>query len=110
MPEFKDPNNYYLLRAVPHEQRVRLYKVENGKRTTFTGKNLAIPVDTWHELKFVVSGNAFTASFNGAELFTFKDDTFKDAGRRSAPSLDLPGSGWSQEPASNGLLAEAVTR
>ena len=77
---FKDPNNYYLLRAVPHEQRVRLYKVEDGKRTTFTGKNLAIPVDTWHELKLVVSGNAFTASFNGAELFTFKDDTFKDAG------------------------------
>ncbi len=56
MPEFKDPNNYYLLRAVPHEQRVRLYKVENGKRTTFTGKNLAIPVDTWHELKLVIQG------------------------------------------------------
>ena len=55
---FKDPDKYYLLRAVPHEKRVRLYKVENGKRTTFTGSNLAIPVDTWHELKLVVRGTS----------------------------------------------------
>jgi hypothetical protein len=55
---FKDPDKYYLLRAVPYEKRVRLYKVENGKRTTFTGSNLAIPVDTWHELKLVVRGTS----------------------------------------------------
>jgi hypothetical protein len=41
---FKDPMNYYLLRAVPHEARVRLYKVVNGRRSTLAGRNLEVGV------------------------------------------------------------------
>lgn len=77
---FKDPNNYYLLRAVPHETRVRFYKVVNGKRSTLAGKNLEVAVGKWHELKIRARGNVFTAYFNGDELFSYKDETFKDAG------------------------------
>ena len=77
---FKDPDNYYLLRAVPHETRVRLYKVVNGKRTTLTGKDLEVTVGEWHELRLDVRGNRFTAHFDGTELFAFDDDTFEEAG------------------------------
>ncbi len=77
---FMDPDNYYLLRAVPHETRVRLYKVQNGKRTTFHGKDLEIELEKWHELKLKAKGYTFTAYFDGDKLFHFMDDTFEHAG------------------------------
>ena len=76
----KDPDNYYLLRSVPLEKRVRFYKVVNGTRSTLTGKNLEVAVDRWHELKLKAIGNTFTAYFNGEELFSYQDDTFKEGG------------------------------
>jgi hypothetical protein len=77
---FKNPDNYYLLRAVPHETRVRFYKVVNGKRSTLAGENLDVAVDRWHELRLRASGNVFTAYFNGKELFSHEDETFTEAG------------------------------
>lgn len=77
---FKDPNNYYLMRAVPHESRVRLYKVENGQRTTLGGKNLKMKLDQWHELKLKLRGNTFTLFFAGEKLFHLMDRTFDEEG------------------------------
>jgi len=77
---FKNPDNYYLLRAVPHETRVRFYKVENGKRSTLAGKNIDVPTGQWHTLQLLARGNSFTAYFNGEELFTHMDNTFAEAG------------------------------
>lgn len=77
---FKDPDNYYLLRAVPHETRVRFYKVENGKRSTLAGKDIEIPTGRWHELELTAQGSTFTARFNGEKLFTHEDRTFTEAG------------------------------
>ena len=77
---FKNTNNYYLLRSVPLETRVRLYKVVNGKRKLLSGKNLEIELDKWHELKIKIIGQHFTAYFNGEELFKFADSTFSETG------------------------------
>jgi hypothetical protein len=77
---FKDPDNYYLLRAVPHETRVRFYKVENGKRSTLAGKDIDVPTGQWHELQLTARGNTFTAHFNGEKLFVHEDKTFEEAG------------------------------
>lgn len=77
---FKDPDNYYLLRAVPHETRVRLYKVVGGKRHTLAGRDLEVATGQWHELKLRVVGSRFTAYFDGRELFTHEDSTFSEAG------------------------------
>ncbi|MDH3702621.1 MAG: hypothetical protein OEU46_15035 [Alphaproteobacteria bacterium] len=77
---FKNPDNYYLLRAVPHETRVRLYKVVKGRRSTLAGRNLDVALGTWHGLTLRARANVFTASFNGKELFRHRDDTFTDAG------------------------------
>lgn len=77
---FKNPDNYYLLRAVPLERRVRFYKVENGKRSTLAGKNIEVATGRWHELQLAARGNTFTAFFNGEKLFTHEDKTFAEAG------------------------------
>jgi hypothetical protein len=77
---FKDPDNYYLMRAVPHEMRVRIYKVANGKRATIGGKEVDIALERWHELKLQVSGNTFTPFLNGEKLFHVMDSTFEEAG------------------------------
>jgi hypothetical protein len=44
------------------------------------GKNLVVAVGKWHELKLRVRGNVITAYFNGEELFSYQDETFKEAG------------------------------
>ena len=80
MIRFTDPDNYYLLRAVPHEERVRLYKVIKGRRSTLTGKNIHVAVGKWHELKLSAKASVLTAHFNGEELFSYKDETFRHAG------------------------------
>jgi len=77
---FKDPDNYYLLRAVPLEKRVRFYKVEQGKRSTLAGLNLEVEVDRWHTLALKAQGDVFTAYFDGRELFSHQDQTFRHAG------------------------------
>lgn len=77
---FTDLDNYYLLRAVPLESRVRLYKVVDGKRFTLAGKNLQVQTDRWHDLGLKISGSRFTAYLNGNELFRHHDTTFRHAG------------------------------
>ena len=76
----KDPDNYYLLRAVPLEARVRLYKVENGKRSTLAGRDIEVPTGQWHELQLLVKGSVFTGYFNGAKLFTHEDRSLEESG------------------------------
>lgn len=76
----KNPDNYYLLRAVPHETRVRFYKVENGERSTLAGKDIEVLAGRWYDLQLKASGDLFTASLDGEELFSHEDETFKEAG------------------------------
>lgn len=77
---FTDPDNYYLLRPVPLERRVRFYKVEGGKRSTLAGRDLEVTVDRWHTLALMARDDVFTAYFDGKELFSHRDRTFRDAG------------------------------
>ena len=77
---FRDPDNYYLLRAVPYETRVRFYKVVKGGRFTLAGSDVEVAAGRWHDLELRVRGNTFTASFDGTRLFTHQDDTFDQAG------------------------------
>ncbi len=77
----KDANNYYIARANALEDNVRIYHFVNGKRTQFNGASQKVAPGQWHTLRANFSGNRFTVSFNGKELFTAEDDTFKDAGK-----------------------------
>lgn len=86
---YKDPQNYYVLRANPLENNVVLYKVEEGIRTNLPvlGKSSTYGVDVptlgngWHTLRVTVKDEFFTVYLDNKELFKVQDSTFEDSGR-----------------------------
>ena len=87
---YRDPENYYLVRANALEDNVVLYKVEGGKRTSLApigtsprtyGVKHKVPSGRWSELRVGFEGPRFVVSFDGATLFEVEDRTFSEAGR-----------------------------
>jgi hypothetical protein len=87
---YRDPNNYYIVRANALENNVVLYKVENGVRLTIAPKGLpsrsygvnhAIPRGQWNTLRVAFKGGSFIVFLNGEQLFEANDRTFAQAGK-----------------------------
>ncbi len=87
---YRDPNNYYLVRANALENNVVLYKVLNGRRTSIApkgkpagtyGVNHKVPTKTWNTLRVTFSGPLFTVYFNGEKMFDVEDSTITTAGK-----------------------------
>ena len=76
-----DPNNYYLVRANALEGNVRFYKVVQGRREQLASADLPVAADTWQGLMLRAQGDRFTVLFNGRELFTATDETFRTPGK-----------------------------
>ena len=74
-------NNYYVVRANALEDNVRFYRVIKGKREQLAGADVKVASGAWHRLGLRAEGDRFTAMFDGAELFSVRDSTFRDAGR-----------------------------
>jgi Domain of Unknown Function (DUF1080) len=87
---YRDPENYYIVRANALEDNVVLYKVEKGQRLSLAPKGSPsktygvkhrVPKQTWNTLGVTFQGNVFTVSFDGQKLFEVEDSTFADAGK-----------------------------
>jgi len=87
---YKDPNNYYIVRANALENNVVLYRVEAGVRQSIAPKGLPsrsygvkheIPSGRWNVLRIVFKDNLFTVFLNGDRLFDVEDQTFSQAGK-----------------------------
>jgi hypothetical protein len=87
---YRDPDNYYIVRANALEGNVVLYKVEKGKRTDldpkgsglFTyGKKASVPAEAWNTLRVVAQDSLFRVFLNGQELFQVEDATFTGPGK-----------------------------
>lgn len=87
---YRDPGNYYIVRANALENNVVLYKVENGERRSLAPKGSAsktygvkhdVPKQTWSMLSVSFHGMLFTVSFDGHKLFDVEDSTFTGAGK-----------------------------
>jgi hypothetical protein len=86
---YRDPNNYYVVRANARENNIVLYKVENGRRTSLGtlgrpddyGVKHTVPGQQWSTLGVAFRGSRFAVSFNGEELFEVEDSTFAAAGK-----------------------------
>ncbi len=76
----KDKDNYYICRANPLENNLRVYYVKDGKRKELASANVDIPIDKWHEIKIEHEGNHIVCSFNGKKLLEVDDGTFPAAG------------------------------
>lgn len=87
---YRDPENYYVVRANALEDNVVLYKVERGKRSDLDpvgsglfayGKKTPVGSGTWQELRVEVRGDLFRVSLDGTHLFDVQDTTFMAPGK-----------------------------
>lgn len=87
---YRDPNNYYIVRANALEDNVVLYKVQNGERVALAprgavsrtyGVKHKVPKQTWSILGVSFHGNLFTVSLDNEKLFDVEDSTFTGAGK-----------------------------
>lgn len=76
-----DERNYYVARANALENNVRLYRVVNGQRHQFAGRDVAVATGRWQDLTIRATGNRFDVLLNGAPLFQATDTTFAGGGR-----------------------------
>ena len=87
---YRDPDNYYIVRANALEDNIVLYKVENGQRISLAPKGTPsktygmkhkVPKQTWNTLSITFQGSLFTVSFDGQKLFDVEDATFTGGGK-----------------------------
>jgi hypothetical protein len=75
----KDAKNYYIARYNPLEDKYRVYKVQDGKRTMFKGEK--VPGDEkWHTLRVTMVGPKITCYLDGKKHLEAEDSTFPEAG------------------------------
>jgi hypothetical protein len=87
---YKDPDNYYIVRANALEDNVVLYKVEAGKRISLAPKGTPsktygvkhkVPKQTWSALKVDFDGPKFAVFFDDIKIMEVEDNTFSSAGK-----------------------------
>lgn len=86
---YRDPDNYYVVRANALEGNVVAYKVEKGRRSDLDpvgthdayGVKAAVPHATWTTLRVVVRGDSFEAHLDGQQVFRVIDRTFAGPGQ-----------------------------
>src|SRR5215510_16604986 len=73
-----DDRNYYLTRANPLEQTIRVYHVVKGIRKMLGNYNEIISLKTWHRLQVVNQGCRIQIFYDGKPIFDLCDATFKE--------------------------------
>lgn len=73
-----DDRNYYLTRANPLEQNVRIYRVVKGVRQMLNNFDQIIDVRTWHTLRVNMKGCQIQVFFDDKQVFDLCDETSKD--------------------------------
>lgn len=72
--------NYYLTRANPLEQNIRLYRVVNGVRKELANFDQIISVDRWHKLRVLARGDRFQVFYDGEAVLDVRDTSLKSEG------------------------------
>ncbi len=72
-----DDRNYYLARANPLEQNIRVYRVVKGVRHLLQNFDQTIDVRQWHSLRVTHQGCRITIFYDGAQVLDLCDETFR---------------------------------
>ena len=72
----KDGRNYYLTRANPLEQNIRIYYVVNGVRKLLKNHDEIIDIRKWHRLHVVNQGCRIQVFYDDKPIFDLCDETF----------------------------------
>jgi hypothetical protein len=73
-----DDRNYYLARANPLEQNIRVYRVEKGVRHLLQNFDQTIDVRHWHTLRVTHQGCRVNIFYDDKQVFDLCDKTFHD--------------------------------
>jgi len=73
-----DDRNYYLTRANPLEQNIRVYHVVKGIRRMLGNYNEIIDSKKWHMLRVVNQGCRIQIFYDEKSIFDLCDETFKE--------------------------------
>jgi hypothetical protein len=73
-----DDRNYYLARANPLEQNIRVYRVEKGFRHLLQNFNQTIDVRKWHTLRVTHQGCRMNIFYDDKQVFDLCDKTFHE--------------------------------
>lgn len=73
-----DDRNYYLARANPLEQNIRIYRVVKGVRQMRKNIDQIIDVRQWHTLRVITRGCRVQVFFDEQPAFDLCDETFKE--------------------------------
>ncbi len=68
--------NYYLTRANPLEQNIRIYRVVKGVRQMLKNFDHVIDVRQWHALRVITKGCRVQVFFDEKQVFDLCDQTF----------------------------------
>ena len=74
----RDDRNYYLTRANPLEQNIRVYHVVKGVRKMLKNYDENIDVRKWHRLRVVNEGCRIQVFYDDKPIFDLCDETFKE--------------------------------
>ena len=72
-----DDRNYYLARANPLEQNIRVYRVMKGVRYLLQNFDRTIDVKQWHTLRVIHQGCRMAISYDDKQVFDLCDKTFR---------------------------------
>jgi len=87
---YRDPDNYYLVRANALENNIVMYRVQDGhwvplaprgKPSQYYGVRHRIPAHTWSILKVSFRKSRFEVYFDHRKVFEAEDSTFAQAGK-----------------------------
>jgi hypothetical protein len=73
-----DDRNYYLARANPLEQNIRVYRVVKGIRHLLENFDQTIDVRQWHTLRVTHQGCRVNIFYDDKQVFDLCDKTFHD--------------------------------
>lgn len=78
---YRDPKNYYYVRASAKGGTFRFFKVVDGQRSPPIGPEIPIPAGVWHELSVQCKGSRIDCFFNGQQVIPSLTDTSFNAGQ-----------------------------
>lgn len=78
---YRDENNYFITRANALEDNIRLYTVQNGKRSEIASRDIKVSPNVWHDYRFELRGEHLQVFWNGERVLDHHDGTFTEAGR-----------------------------
>ena len=75
-----DDRNYYLTRANPLEQNIRVYRVVKGIRHLLQNFDQTIVMKQWHTLQVINRGCRIQVFYDQKQVFDLCDETFSTGG------------------------------